>query len=214
MINDFAKQVIETEQDELIQSLKYEDHDSTVNTKTKNEGGADKNKQEQCKEKKDTKTTQIIKLMLDSCELFHDKNKRGYATIKKDNHHETYTLRSKAFRHAVQELMWRVYNEGIGGQILQDAIGTLEGHANYAGECNPVFVRRAEHNGQIYLDLGNDRHEVVEISPDGWTIRKDQNSVKFRRPSGMTALPYPIEGGNIEKLKKYVNLANADDFLR
>lgn len=212
MLNDFAEQVIEAEQDELIPSLKDEDHDSTVSTKTKNEGGADVTTQEQCKEKKDTKTTQIIKLMLDSCDLFHDKNQRGYATIKKDSHHETYTLRSKAFRHAVQELMWRVYNEGIGGQILQDAIGTLEGHANYAGECYPVFVRRAERNGIIYLDLGNDCHEVVEISADGWTIRNDQNTCKFRRPSGMTALPCPIEGGNIEKLKKYVNLANADDW--
>jgi energy-coupling factor transporter ATP-binding protein EcfA2 len=91
-------------------------------------------------------------------------------------------------------------------------LGTLEGHAIHEGPSYPVHVRLAEKNGKIYLDLGSDRFEVVEITRSGWRVIDDQNIVKFRRPSGLAALPYPKEDGKIEALKRYVNLSNTADW--
>lgn len=164
------------------------------------------------KPKKATKTDKLIRLGLSAFEFFHDKDLKAYGTIVRDKHHETYSLRSKSFRTCLSGLYWSEFGEGLGGQIVQDAIGTLEGHAIHGGPCQEVHVRLAEAAGALFLDLGNERHEVVEIRKDGWRVRDDQNIVKFRRPPGMAPLPYPREGGSIYILRKYVNLQNPDDW--
>jgi hypothetical protein len=164
------------------------------------------------KRKRETKTDKIIKTALDDFEFFHDKELRPYATVEREGHCETYSLRSKAFRSCLAGKYWSRFREGIGGQITQDAIGVLEGHAVHGGPCHQVSVRLAGQRGNIYIDLGNDRHEVVEVTAEDWRVLSGQNRVKFRRPPGMTHLPYPRTGGSTELLRRYVNLANPDDF--
>ena len=196
----------------LVQSLKEKGLGAIVATITKLERLAGKTAAPGEEKKKDTKTTQIIKMALGDFELFHDKDLKAYATVQREKHQETFPLRSKAFRTCLAGRFWDQSGEGIGGQILQDALGTLEGHAIHGGPCRPVHVRLAAYNETIYLDLGNDRYEVVEITAGGWRVLKDQNVAKFRRPSGMSALPYPKAGGSIEALRQYVNLANPEDW--
>lgn len=196
----------------LIQSLKDKGLDSIVATITKLERLAGKTAAPGEEKKKDTKTTQIIKMALADFELFHDKDLKAYATVQREKHRETFPLRSKAFRTCLAGRFWEQSGEGIGGQILQDALGTLEGHAIHGGPCRPVYVRLAAYNETIYLDLGSDSYEVVEITSGGWRVLGNQNVVKFRRPSGMAALPYPKAGASIEALRKYINLANAEDW--
>ena len=159
-----------------------------------------------------SKTERLIKLVLDEAELFHDEDMKAYATIKKDGHRETFTLRSKSFKVWLSGRLWKESQEGCSGQIVQDALGTIEAHAIHEGNCHLVYVRLASCKDRIYLDLGNDRYDVVEITGAGWRILENQNVVKFRRPLGMTHLPYPKEGGNINALKRYVNLANPEDW--
>ncbi len=159
-----------------------------------------------------TKTERLIDLALKEVELFHDEDLKAYATTRRDGHRETYLIRSRGFRTWLSGLLWKESREGCGVQIMQDALGTLEGYAIHEGSCHAVHVRLAEHSGRLYLDLGSDRFDVVEIDPDGWRVLENQNIVKFRRPSGMAALPYPQNGGNIEVLKRYVNLSNPEDW--
>ena len=198
----------------LVQSLKDKSLDSIVATITKFERLAGKSQTpiDDEKKKRESKTDKLIKMALAEFELFHDKDLKGYATIQRDKHRETYPLRSKAFRTCLSGRFWSQNGEGIGGQIVQDALGTLEGHAIHGGPCYQTHVRLAEYNGAIYLDLGNDRHEVVEITRNGWRVAGNQNIVKFRRPSGMSALPYPKAGSSIELLRKYINLSNPEDW--
>jgi hypothetical protein len=199
----------------LVQSLKDKGLESIVATITKFErlsGKTTQSPKEDEKKKRESKTDKLIDMALAEFEFFHDKDLKAYATIQREKHPETYPLRSKGFRTCLAGQYWKQFGEGIGGQVIQDALGTLEGNAIHGGPCYPVHVRLAERNDNIYLDLGNERFEVVEITPDGWTVLGNQNVVKFRRPSGMTALPYPKEGGKFETLKKYVNLANSDDW--
>lgn len=197
----------------LVQSLKDKELSAIVGTITKLQRLAGKIAPVgEEKGQKDTKTTQLIKIALSDFELFHDKDLKAYATIQRDNHRETYPLRSKGFRTCLSERLWIKNGEGIGGQTLQDALGTLEGYAIHEGPVYPVYVRLAAYKGSIYIDLGNERYEVVVINQDGWRVLDNQNIVKFRRPSGMMFLPYPQKGGSIELLRKYINLSNPDDW--
>lgn len=167
---------------------------------------------EKKKQPEPTKTERLIDLALNEAELFHDDNLRAYATIRIDGHRETYSLRSKGFRIWLSGRLWKINRDGCGLQIMQDALGTLEAYAIHEGSCHAVHVRVAEHKGRLYIDLGSDRFDVVEIGPDGWLVLNNQNIVKFRRPSGMASLPYPKEGGCINTLNRYVNLANSEDW--
>ena len=164
------------------------------------------------KQPEPTKTERLIDLALNETELFHDEDLKAYATIRRDGHRETYSLRSKGFRIWLSGRLWKKYRDGCSLQTMQDALGTLEAHAIHEGSCHAVHVRLAEHNGRMYLDLGSDRFDVVEIGPDGWRVLNNQNIVKFRRPSGISSLPYPKAGGSINALKRYINLANPEDW--
>ena len=164
------------------------------------------------KREREAKTDRLIKLALDKAELFHDADTKAYATIRNEGHRETYLLKSKSFRTWLSGQLWKTYRQGCSVQNVQDALGTIEAHALYEGSCHTVHVRLASCHDRIFLDLGNDRFEVVEITAAGWRILENQNLIKFRRPPGMAALPRPAEGGSIETLKRYVNLANPTDW--
>ena len=83
--------------------------------------------------------------------------------------------------------------------------GCLEGKALYDGDECPVYTRLAEHNGAIYLALGNAAWQAVEITPSGWQVIATP-PVKFRRAKGMLPLPEPIRGGTLAALRPFVNI--------
>src|SRR5262249_41302546 len=64
----------------------------------------------------------------------------------------------------------------------------------------------------IYLDLADEHWRAVDIGPDGWRVIGCP-PVRFRRPAGMLPLPVPQQGGSIEALNSFLNLASRDDFV-
>ncbi len=136
------------------------------------------------------KTTQVKRLLRlgAEAELFHTPAAELFASIPVNGHVENWPLKSKPFR---QWLLRSYYLETKGApknQAMQEAIGIFESKANFEGPKCPVFTRLAERDGKIYLDLGNDAWEAVEIDPNGWRVRSDV-PVKFRRARGMSSLP-------------------------
>lgn len=45
----------------------------------------------------------------------------------------------------------------------------------------------------------------MRIGPDGYEVVSDP-PVKFRRPEGMLPLPYPVPGGSLDELRRFVNV--------
>ena len=52
----------------------------------------------------------------------------------------------------------------------------------------------------------------MEIGRDGWRVITSP-PVRFRRSAGMLPLPIPEQGGSIEALKSFLNLASRNDFV-
>ena len=73
-----------------------------------------------------------------------------------------------------------------------------------AGKVNQAYLRIARLEDRIYIDLGNDKWEAVEIAPNGWKVISNP-PVKFRRTKNTSELPYPTSGGSLEQLKPFVN---------
>src|SRR5690606_33836669 len=57
----------------------------------------------------------------------------------------------------------------------------------------PVHLRVAEHEGAVYVDLGDEAGRVAEVRADGWDVR-DAAPVMFRRTRAMRPLPEPVRG--------------------
>lgn len=75
-------------------------------------------------------------------------------------------------------------------QALADALLVLEGHAQEADET-VLHLRVAEHDGAIYLDLGDHTGRAVKIRNGEWVVTSNV-PVRFRRTTLMSPLPEPI----------------------
>jgi len=137
-------------------------------------------------------------------DLFHD-GEASFVTFQTGGHRETHAVRSEPFRNYLRQLYHdAAEGRAVGSQGVQDAIGTLDAQALFSGKRHSVFVRLAEEDGKIYLDLTGDRWQVVEISAEGWRLLSE-SPVKFRRRRGMLPLPCPESGGSVELLRPFVN---------
>ena len=145
-------------------------------------------------------------------ELFHTPEGRPYGTFAVDGHHETYPVRSAYFKDWLVRRFYKSWSYAPKGQELRDGLDTISAIAQFEGKELPVFTRVAEWWGYIYLDLGDSKWQTVEVKPSGWSIVRVP-PVRFRRGSGMLALPKPELGGCISSLRRFVNVKEDDWIL-
>ena len=142
-------------------------------------------------------------------ELFKDPEGNAWGTFPVGSHGENHTLRSNHFRLWLMRLFYKAVGKPAASQGLQAAISQLESMALFDDGivCHKVFVRTAEHNGRIYLDLADQSWDAVEIDGTGWRLVSDV-PVKFRRPRGMLPLPQPVKGYQIHKARQFFNISD------
>jgi hypothetical protein len=166
------------------------------------------NEEEEENEEKETQAQELIRHAKDAV-LFHDVERRGYATVPVGDHHETMTIRSGNFKHWLVRAFYLAREKPPGANALNDALGLIEAKAIFDGPELPVHIRLAELNGNIYLDVCNPQWEAVEVTPAGWSILpSDKVPVKFRRARGMLALPRPVRGGRLDDLRSLLTIVD------
>lgn len=152
--------------------------------------------------KKKTKISDsLFALAKDSGEFFVAQDGEAYCLAPVDDHKECYKVKSKHFRGYLTKLY---YNENLtlpGRQALDTAIAALEFEAQTVKRN--AFVRVGFHDDKVYIDLGTERWDAIEVDEDGWRI-VGTPPIAFRRSKGMVALPTPITGGSIQDLRKYL----------
>jgi|GEM_PF-1219680 hypothetical protein len=171
-------------------------------------------RQKKQKEQAEQKPSQqdILLTIAAAVELFHTPDEDVYGIITINEHRETWAIRSKGFRRYLAHEFYKIEGKGPQAEALSSALQVLEARAQFDGPERPVWVRVAEHEGAIYLDLGNDSCEAVKITPNDWELVSDP-PVCFRRTRSMTALPYPVRGGNVMELRQFLNIASDADFI-
>lgn len=160
---------------------------------------------------KDTQATRLVKMALETplIEFWHDADERPFVTLPVVGHRETWPLKGGPFKDWLAQLFYRTTGKAASSSALTDALRTLEGEARFIGREIDVHIRLAEHDGAIWLDLGDDAWRAVRISATGWTIEAEP-PVRFVRPRGLRPLPAPVSGGEIRELADYVNVTDED----
>jgi hypothetical protein len=145
-------------------------------------------------------------------ELFHTATGTAFADIIIEGHRETWPIRSKRFRAWLRRCYYQATREAASAAEIRSVLDLLEARAQFDGPERIVHIRTAERAGRIYLDLADDHWRAVDIGPEGWKVMGCP-PVRFRRPAGMLPLPVPEQGGSIETLQSFLNLASRNDFV-
>jgi hypothetical protein len=90
---------------------------------------------------------------------------------------------------------------------LAEALNVIEGTALEA-EPEEVFLRVADYEGSVVLDLGGKDGQCVVVTADGWSI-EEHSPVPFRRTKATLPLPVPVRSKDgLTKLRKLMNVSD------
>lgn len=146
-------------------------------------------------------------------DLFHTPGGEAYATFFVQGVRQTAHLSSTTFRRWLDYQFYREEQRPPSSQARQDARDILAARALFEGPEREVHLRVAGHEGRIYIDLCNDKWQVVEIAASGWTIlAPDEAPVRFRRTNNMRALPTPRRGASLARLRRHLRVHHESDF--
>ena len=157
-------------------------------------------------------TADMLSDLAASAELFHTADGTAFADLTIDGHWETWPIRSIRLRSWLRQKYYEATGAAATTGAISSALDLLEARAQFDAPQRAVYLRVAEHDGRIYLDLADGLWRAVEIGPDGWQVIT-RPPVRFRRAAGMLPLRMPIRGGSLEALAPFCNVANRSDFV-
>lgn len=141
--------------------------------------------------------------------------KAAYYKVELNGNDEVIRTDSSEFKN------WLIYlyaRSGYGNGMLSDAdirtaINSLNATAFFRGKHTEVHLRIAEIGDKIYLDLCNEKRQVLEITKEGVDLL-DESPIIFRRPMDLDKLPIPImeNAQDYMRLMKYLNFGHLEDF--
>lgn len=147
-----------------------------------------------------------------SADLFHDAGRIGYADFNVTGHRETWPVRSDRFSDFLRQRYRAQTGRVPNAEAMRSALDMIEAQAKYDGPERQLYVRVAERDGRIYLDLADEEWRAIEIDAAGWRVITDV-PVRFRRPAGMKPLPEPRHGGSLQTLRRFINVQTDSDFV-
>jgi putative DNA primase/helicase len=150
---------------------------------------------------------------INNVEVWHDDADRAYATFPVGSHRENAPIRSSRFRHWLTLQYLDEHETAPAKNAMDGCLNAAEARAVAQGPRYTAFIRMAEHQGRLYLDLCDDGWRAIECTKNGWTI-VDRVPVKFVRREGMLPLPKPEQVteqcSGIEELRSFFgNLSQA-----
>ncbi|HRD87317.1 MAG TPA: hypothetical protein PK752_03515 [Accumulibacter sp.] len=158
------------------------------------------------------KQADILIDLAQTADLFHTPDKTGFADVDINGHRETWPIRAKGFRLWLSRRFFEETGGAPGPEASQAALSSIEAKAHFDAPERQVHIRVGGLDGRLYLDLGDEAWRAIEIDATGWRI-VDNPPVRFRRASGMKAMPIPVGGGSIETLRSFLNVQTDADFV-
>lgn len=161
---------------------------------------------------RDSIATHLIKIA-ERCELWCNQDQQACVTWELDGHFQNAFVESTAFSDYLSAVYFVMTGQGVNETAMKTALCTIRAKAIHAGIHFTSGLRLAGHGGKIYLDLGNETWDVIEITEQGWSVMKAASPVRFLRRRGLRPLPMPNQTGGIGNLWNYLNVANENRVL-
>jgi putative DNA primase/helicase len=153
---------------------------------------------------------------LQQCELWHDDSGKAYATFPCDGHREHAPIRSGRFRNWLTLRYYEQKEAAPSNSAMDECLNAAEAIAVGKGRQYHVFVRVAEHEGRVFVDVCDERWRAIECSKNGWAIIENP-PIKFCRRDGMLSLPIPQpvteQWSGIAELRQFFGNLSQEHFI-
>lgn len=157
-------------------------------------------------------TGDLLLSLVGDLRIFKSPEGNTYASVSSAGRTENLRIRSSGFSSWLAWEFYMRYRKPPGENSIKSAIGLLDAKARFDAPTLPVFVRVAERDGKLYIDLLNAARQVVEVTPGAWRVL-DACPVQFLRTRAMLPLPEPRSGGSLDAIRPLVNLRSDPDWL-
>jgi len=127
--------------------------------------------------------------------------------VEEERHFETRPVHGDKFSQWLSMRYFRETGKAAPKKALEEAERTLSGIVRHQGDpCLELAVRVARDGSEAILyDLADERWRRVRITPDGWQICEN-DTPRFRRYAAMEAQVVPVPGGDIARLRPFINV--------
>jgi hypothetical protein len=156
--------------------------------------------------------SRLLLLLAKEAYLFVNQEGIAYVDIKKNGRRETWPLESNEFRNWLISQYYAKTSDAPNQKIIEAALNALQAKASLCGNKHDVFIRIGHYEDRLYVDSCDPEWRIYEVTKYGWKPTKTL-PIRFVRTAGMQALPMPVSGGDIEKIKKYINVSTKEDFV-
>ncbi|WP_214888658.1 hypothetical protein [Carnobacterium sp. ISL-102] len=145
--------------------------------------------------------------------FYYTSENLAYVKIDLGKYSEIVRTDSKTFKHWLIYLFERTENTVLSDGDIKTAISSIDSVAFFRGFRVDIYLRIAEKDNSIYIDLCNEKRQTLEINADGFKIL-DESPVLFRRMDDMDEIPIPIleNTNDYMKLGNYLNFDKMEDF--
>jgi len=158
------------------------------------------------------KAEALIKMARNNGDYFRDNLNRPFATVDIDGKKRTIRINTGDFRAYLRRLNSQINNHIANKATIETAVEHLISYCLYDGKVKQVAFRIAGFENDIYVDIGDESHQAIKITADGWSVISDP-PVKFVRSQSQGELPIPVKGGSVLALRRFLPMMHDEDFI-
>lgn len=157
-----------------------------------------------------TQAQLATRIIESGCELWVTPSQEAYATVKSTG--ASFSVRAQDYRHWLMTEYYKRIGSHPPRNAQDQALEWAEAQAHVHGVVREAWLRYAEHEGCIYVDLGHPDRKAVRIDPEGWRIVEGESvPVRFGRSPTTAALPMPEHGGSVDLIWSHLNVSDPTD---
>jgi Bifunctional DNA primase/polymerase, N-terminal len=163
---------------------------------------------EEAKESKQAARLKILFGLIEGFDYFVNDKSEAYVSLQVEDAWQTLQVKSGLFKNYVKLAYHEATNDLLSNETCESVLDIMAGRA--VKTKRDVYVRFGWAEDKVYLDLANEKWQVVEIDSEGWRIL-DKSPIPFRRDKAMKPLPVPVTGGSLADLFTCVNAQSGQD---
>lgn len=151
----------------------------------------------------------FAEMLADEFQVFVSRAGEVYATLPQGGNLQAYLVGS-ATLNSVIRLKARALKRRLKERDIAEINEDLRAHAQMRQRKGEVWVRVAPVPDGVEIDLGDETHDRIRLTPGEVSIIKTGSTVRFVRPNTMLPMPRPATQGDLSLLDKYVNVSAMD----
>ena len=160
-----------------------------------------------------SQATMLVELATERCELWHDAEGSGYASLTRDEHREHWRIDSLGFREWLGWLAHTELHAALSAEVIKSTCNALAGQAKFDGDEHEPRRRVAKDSSGYWLDMGDDQWRAILITATGWKVMC-KPPVRLIRTKATRPLPEPVSaGGGVDALWGLVNVPEHERLL-